>query len=67
MNNIASLFTSQAGLLSIVASIVAVLTWAAPVIPQPWGGLAAALLAVISYYKIGGAVTAGRVSGIKGL
>ena len=66
-NNIASLFTSKAGLWTIVASIAGILTWAAPLIPQPWGGLATAILAVIAYYKIGGAVTAGRVAGARGI
>ena len=66
-NNLASLFTSKAGLWTVIASIAGILTWAAPILPQPWGGLATAILAVIAYYHIGGAVTAGRAAGIKGI
>jgi hypothetical protein len=67
MQTLSSLFSSKSGILSILSGIVVVLTFAVPVLPNPWGGLVAAILAVLAYYHIGTAVTAGRVQGIKGL
>ena len=61
------MFSSKTGWLSIATAVVWFLGNITPVIPQPWGNLVTAILGILAFYHIGGAVAAARSLGAKGL
>ena len=67
MQHIITLFTSKAGLLSLLAGLSGLLQLVYPVLPNPWAGLVTAILAVLAYYHVGKAVSAGRAAGVRGI
>lgn len=67
MTHIASLLTSKVGWLSILTGLSVILSTIIPMIPQPWGGLVSAILAILTYYHIGKTVNVAYTAGVRGL